>query len=674
MDDSWFFSVDDSKIKIRAHIKKRLVELDVDDLVDNSISAKNFDEADQYLLQSKKQYLKKDDKWILSMSNYLMLKGNNSLKYRNFNNAIEDYLDSLNLQELQREKYINIKNEELLKKCGKFIKFCTQSIANACACSILNQMSIVDLNQFKKEFILKIKSIGSFKMSDEEVLQSFLSGIAHFEFKISVFDLIDIKNKLTSIDALCLNNIKYYLDRRKKFLRRKVFDRKSIRPQFDRGCLLELSACHYNLSKIYEEKGKRANALLELSHGNRYNAYLSNSIEEIKKYFDRSIALIENIDMRHSDINYQREFLFAKARKAEYLAFSHDDLGSRIKYLKLADKYFGRLKDPRSYLASFLSLYYKIKQYIVEDNNFQLGIEFARMMIDKENDSKSLLEKYPNTKQLYFICSLIRFFPLRIPKEKELKRINEIQYKITYDGRALKPLWEIIYAYNLLMRSTGDNKDLNRFFKEAIISFLQSGTSRKIEEVASRLFFSEPADKVSKELIDYLRKEEGQNLEFKASFSMDVKAFLFSNKIKYEPEIEEQILKAIVGFLNSSGGSLFMGILEKRKDFLQFKDKLDEKFNKYIFGVEREFKKNENYDVYIRRIEDTIRIRIDPNLPSLLKLQNFSLLGHLLLHIFIPKAKKWYYLDNRKFYVREHNETIIKDGVEADEYKALHQR
>jgi hypothetical protein len=620
------------------------------------------------------QYLKEDDKWVLSLAKYLTEKGYLSLINRKYNEALENYSDAINLNEIQRDKYIQIKDKNLLKKCGDFIQNCRISISCALSCSIIKLMPEIDIHEYNIKLLSEWKKTGLPSLDDDESIIAFLESIRFFPHKINLNNYMNLINKFNITNKKHWSNIVYFLNARKKLLRKKIFEKWSTKPILVRDNLAELIECQTYLSKYFDKLNKENDAINELADKYRYKAFLADDIARAEHFFNKSISLFEILtDNNPDDENYKRDLLFAKARKSEYLAFRHNDLSSRIQYLKSANGYYGRLNDSRAYLARFLFSYYQMKKYIVEDDKFQLGVEVARRIEDDKNKIKISISKYPDVQRLYFICTLIEHFPIKTPKGAEIKKINDIQYYITIGLEHIKPLWEIVYAYSLVMRSVGDNKDLNKFFRESVSLFLQSGSTREIEKVAGRLFFSEPTEKVSQEFIEYLRRDEGQNLEFKASFSIDVRGSLFSGKTIFLNELEEEFLKAIVGFLNSSGGSLILGVLEKRKDLLQFKDKLDEKFNKYIYGVEREYK-HDGYDGYIRRIEDILRERIDSNLLSRLEIDKHSLSGHDLIHFIIPRADKWYYLNNEIFFVREHNQTINKKGADADEYKSQNPR
>tara|TARA_Y100000589_G_scaffold231722_1_gene219193 strand:+ start:613 stop:1992 length:1380 start_codon:yes stop_codon:yes gene_type:complete len=102
--------------------------------------------------------------------------------------------------------------------------------------------------------------------------------------------------------------------------------------------------------------------------------------------------------------------------------------------------------------------------------------------------------------------------------------------------------------------------------------------------------------KEQKEIWDQIQIGETQSIEFKESYSLDVKKSYEKNyQIKKEKYMEKIILKNIAGFLNTDGGTLFIGV----------------KDNKEIIGIERELKLL--FDNSVDAIEKSLTSKINDN-------------------------------------------------------------
>jgi len=457
-------------------------------------------------------------------------------------------------------------------------------------------------------------------------------------------------------------------------LRANIFERLSINPITGKENLEELQLCQEYLAEVFGLLEDIPNVVFELSLAYRYKAFLEDDLDKKHELLNKSINIINRLHQQNPKISKtEHELNVALARRAEHLSFNYDNLTKRISYLNEAELYYGKIKDPRSYLIAFLASYFTIKKLIIEDDKIELAIKSATELIDPKIKSLSFLVKqFPDIDVLILTCSLIHYFPLKLPTDSILRELYEIQPKIL-NNKQLFPLWGIVNAYNILLTTIGDNVVLRNYFIDSFKTLIKSGQISDLEEVAKRFIFIGSFEDANPEIIGLLGKDESQMLEFKGSLSLDVNAFLFTDKTTFSKDRELDVLAALVGFLNSSGGNLILGVLEKRDDFMQFKNKFTDKFNKLILGVEREYGKD-GYDGFIRKLEDISRSRIHENVPSLLQINKHKIDEHDLVHLIIPSGKNWYYLDNDKFYVREHNQTIEKKGIDADHYKSLNQR
>ncbi|MBN2156655.1 MAG: ATP-binding protein [Candidatus Lokiarchaeota archaeon] len=173
----------------------------------------------------------------------------------------------------------------------------------------------------------------------------------------------------------------------------------------------------------------------------------------------------------------------------------------------------------------------------------------------------------------------------------------------------------------------------------------------------------------------YLDMEEGDQLEFKGSLVLDIDRFLRGDgKLDEKPEIAcKGVLKTIVAFLNSKGGDLIIGILEKDKYEEMLSSKLSEYsiYKKYvIFGLSNEYRKD-GWDGYFQRILTHIENRIGAEIydSELVRIEKIVYENEELCHVSVKLADSRQYLDE-KFYIRRGNTSIELKGKEIDNYWA----
>jgi hypothetical protein len=173
------------------------------------------------------------------------------------------------------------------------------------------------------------------------------------------------------------------------------------------------------------------------------------------------------------------------------------------------------------------------------------------------------------------------------------------------------------------------------------------------------------------------KKGENAFIEIKGSFRQDLnRYFKGDHKIIRNDDIAlKGILRTIVAFLNTNGGNLLIGAIEKDKfisnDIRNIK--YIEQDNFYIIGISLELG-TFNKDKYELNIRDLISSHISKDVVDLVNISFPEINNLTLCHIIVNKANhKWYYLDN-KFLVRDGNRTIELNGEESDNFKFRNKR
>jgi hypothetical protein len=184
----------------------------------------------------------------------------------------------------------------------------------------------------------------------------------------------------------------------------------------------------------------------------------------------------------------------------------------------------------------------------------------------------------------------------------------------------------------------------------------------------------------------YLAEEESRVLEVKGSAFVNVESWLEAGKASLDEKVlGEGVLRAVAGMLNSDGGTVVVGALENREPFVKASEGegplsdrpwFDDRY--IIFGVEEDYRVSGNrkdWDAFLQKLNRKIRDRIEPRPSPWVTIEARELLGRRLAVISVREPDSgWFYLRERKgdagkFYVRQENETIVLEGLLADEYK-----
>jgi len=224
--------------------------------------------------------------------------------------------------------------------------------------------------------------------------------------------------------------------------------------------------------------------------------------------------------------------------------------------------------------------------------------------------------------------------------------VDLLRAQMTFKG------WE---KYELMKSSTGGK---------------QTVSSRSIE-LKDHKFFTE---EINIEIEDLIKRGESDRIEYKGSFCFNVNKYLMGNGTE---EIDgtialKGVMKTIVAFLNTNGGKIIVGIIEKRHLSKIHDDKLLELVefgDYYLLGIEKETVKA-GRDGFELKIRDMIQEHIAKDLIGLIKINFAEYCGKELCILSISmRVNVWYYLDG-KFYVRDGNRTIELTGNDADNYKS----
>lgn len=196
-------------------------------------------------------------------------------------------------------------------------------------------------------------------------------------------------------------------------------------------------------------------------------------------------------------------------------------------------------------------------------------------------------------------------------------------------------------------------------------------------------------------LISLINSGEGNDLEFKASFTADINKYLFTNKVDGYPDYRGDYIEAIAQFLNTKGGKVVIGVWEvdkvpdvaKKHVFLLLSNKIP---GYCLTGVDLDLKyKNISLDDIRKRFDEAIIKYIKPN-PFVsgdqISLRFYKLFGRDIGIIEVPKGKTYYhylgYIEDKngmqnevyKFFIRKNHGKLELKRPDEDEYVKMNPR
>lgn len=361
-----------------------------------------------------------------------------------------------------------------------------------------------------------------------------------------------------------------------------------------------------NSERNFNEKQVLRNFLVRAGI-NSVSEVLTDNSKKIEKLLSELIICIENL------MHFEKDNL----RKVECLQL--------LKLLSSINK------SPKSfYFESLINYYQNIYNFKQESYN-EISLEFEP--IDEKTTSIFKSLEIINDRYKYLnLFNKLDSIPELITLRKEIENPEELK------------LINMLLAHNLLKYDSPNDVILLRT-KDLIFEFLSNekvDTFSDVLSVISNDFISEEKEVELVEEIVHLGKE-GTYREFKTSFVY----YAGSNSLDIERQ-SSIIMKTIAGFLNSKGGSLFIGVSDSGE----------------ILGLKNDYEyfgKSANSDKFEREIRATIVKAFNKDVNSHIEFKFMISKNLEYCEIVIPSYDKPVsYFDN--FYQRQGNETRIITG------------
>lgn len=181
---------------------------------------------------------------------------------------------------------------------------------------------------------------------------------------------------------------------------------------------------------------------------------------------------------------------------------------------------------------------------------------------------------------------------------------------------------------------------------------------------------------------ELLKLDESMTMEVKGSAFAPLEPWLFEEEELLESPsyFHRTVLKTIVAFLNSEGGSIVIGALERGRFRRATKTPESEEFKEigaYICpGILDPIYRRKGWDAYERKMSEAIESNISPSPSTLIRIRNEEIDGIIFCIVDVAPGHdiEWHYLDadgdGPKFMVRDGARTVHLQGVAADHYKS----
>lgn len=394
--------------------------------------------------------------------------------------------------------------------------------------------------------------------------------------------------------------------------------------------------------KIYFKEGLKLKVQLKEFNKNNQMTFSFRLIKEsdliyYENFLERLFLPATSDFYENQFINDQSSFLdktiTEKAFCIEQYAVLQFDLNSKLSNFKIAKQFYSNANHARSYLLNIYISYFdilnKITDALKENSISDINIIRSNAIETKTKINQKTIETFPDAEKLIFFLDILSLF-----NEKSDDAIEQLfnyvkKYNKTIDHKDLRTIAKITLANNLLLSESKEDSDfilrnlrlINDYISKGILSLEETIEDRNARELREEILYWQQR----------INEDESETLEFKSSLYTPIpdestkkrieslnKVDKKSDKINHElrrlsgdltPRILiHSCLKTLVAFANSNGGTLLIGVDNKKR----------------IVGLENEYKsattklQYQNRDGYGLYFDDLIRNYIGDSFSSLM--------------------------------------------------------
>lgn len=360
----------------------------------------------------------------------------------------------------------------------------------------------------------------------------------------------------------------------------------------------------------------------------------------IKRLFSATTSDFFDTEIINEQGSYFDKTITEKAFCIEQYAVLQFDLILKLSNFKIAKQFYSNANHARSYLLNIYISYFEILQKITKtlQNNSvdEIAIIRNNAIETKDKINQKTIETFPDAEKLIFFLDILTLFNER-HDEALVQLFDYVKiYSKSIEHKDLRTIAKISLANNLLISESKEDKDfvlrnlrlINDYISKGILSLEETIEDKNAREVREEILYWEQR----------ISEDESETLEFKSSLFTPIPDESTKNRVEQLNKVEKKndkiihelrrlngdltpkvlihsVLKTLVAFANSNGGTLLIGVDN----------------NKKILGLENEYQsinpklQYPNRDGYGLYFDDLIRNYIGDSFSSLMtrKFLNF---------------------------------------------------
>lgn len=600
-----------------------------------------------FLMASKLQYEAKEKKWIFTFNNYLRYRYHNLIKPNEKRAILEDLINS---DFLEKEIICHEQKDVAFKET--FIDQCLRNTSS----DIIEYFFIISesfedfdsqsIADFEERILRLVPSSLLKKILSHS--KKFIKDIVFLAFSRRILEIDDAGvtaifprlKKLIGDNPEYFRHIQYHLIDYAHKKRRILFSEENV--YNDKGAIRYLADLYGFIAEVYMllgDKQKHASYQVDCI---KYNAYLEDKLDTAKKLFEKAINIIKKEHLGAKELYLTCGYMY------EYFASLSGD-NNKIRYLHFADINYGKANSPRSYLVNILSIINKVKN--LSTTSLSKAATESQKALSGNKNLFLNTKKYFETENAVNLLGVISRYG------------DSTAESLTFLSKTENILANLIMSRNALFST-------DEFFISNTKSIINNLDLLIVKNIVQNRDYEYLPEKlhddsgISEILGDITETRQNEN---KGSVSISLDVLFKQNKKIVSTELIGAFLKTVCALLNSEGGVINVGILEKSR----FK-KIPERIIHYsyddfwIIGVENEYK---NYDDCIREIERKIEDNFGKATnSSFVRCQKIKVKDIFIVSIAISDTKKYDYYYNDEYFVRSNAQTIKLSGKEMLDY------
>ena len=320
-----------------------------------------------------------------------------------------------------------------------------------------------------------------------------------------------------------------------------------------------------------------------------------------------NINKIKEINLNKLTITYDQKsiqnLLYQKVSFLEESINAINDIDSKIEQLSWCKLIYSLLTNHKSYFVDYYILYLKII------NKFNSGIDFEKDLlydfIKKIETDAKIKESFEVIEKLKENIKILSY--IQLLNQESFDYLSKMFLKEEFSN-----ISKNILLYNLISNDKGFNKET---IKQKITYFLLDSKLSDIDYDNDVINEIKEDDPIVTELISIIRKGENKFVEFKSSLYTPIYNGTEPDKNFNVDVLIHSVMKNIVGFVNTKGGQLFIGVSDSGEII-----GLDSDFSNYYKNTDTK-DKNKLVDKFLQTLDNFVDVWLGNDIRKFMDVQ-----------------------------------------------------